>query len=100
MREAYAALALVLPGERIRAIVVLSDGADNRSDPSAMDDLLATLRGEEEGTSTKVFTIAYGTGTDGNTDLLREIAATSGAKSYEAAPGSIQQVYRDISTFF
>lgn len=100
VREAYAALATEPAGERIRAIVVLSDGADNRSSPGAVDDLIATLQGEEEGTSIKVFTIAYGTGTDVNADLLKQISTASGARTYHAGPNGIQQVYRDIATSF
>jgi Ca-activated chloride channel homolog len=98
--EAYTRLSAEPAGERIRSIVVLSDGSDNRSRPEAVDTLLTMLGGDESGTSIKVFTIAYGTGSDVNIDLLREIAEGSGAKSYEAAPERIQQVYRDIATFF
>jgi Ca-activated chloride channel family protein len=100
LREAYAALASEPAGERIRAIVVLSDGADNRSGSGSVDDLIATLQGDEEGTSIKVFTIAYGTNTDVNTDLLTQIASASGAKMYQAGPGGLQQVYQAIATFF
>jgi Ca-activated chloride channel family protein len=100
LSEAYATLSAEPPGRRIRAIVLLSDGADNRSEAGSVEQLLATLQGEEEGTSIKVFTIAYGTGTDVNAELLEQIAQASGAKTYEAAPDRIQQVYRDIATFF
>lgn len=98
--EAYDTLSDEAPGASIRSLVVLSDGADNRSESASVSTLLAKLRGDETGTSIKVFTIAYGTGTDVNTDLLREIAEASGAKSFQAAPDRIQQVYREIATFF
>lgn len=100
VREAYASLSQEPPGDRIRALVVLSDGADNGSGPNATEELLQALQGDESGTSIKVFTIAYGTGTDVNVDLLTQIAAASGAKTYEAGPNGIDQVYRDIATFF
>jgi Ca-activated chloride channel homolog len=98
--EAYDTLSAETPGTRIRSLVVLSDGADNRSGPDSVGRLLVKLRGDETGTSIKVFTIAYGTGTDINIDLLREIAEASGAKNFQAAPDRIQQVYREIATFF
>lgn len=100
VREAYADLDASPPGERIRAVVVLSDGADNRSAPDSVDQLVATLQGEEQGTSIKLFTIAYGTNTDVNTELLEQISRASGAKTYQAAPEKIKQVYEDIATFF
>jgi Ca-activated chloride channel family protein len=97
--EAYATLLTEPPGERIRSVVVLSDGADNRSS-AAQETLLQQLQGDEGGYSIKVFTIAYGTGTDVNVELLKSIAQTSGAKSYESSPTNIETVYRDIATFF
>jgi Ca-activated chloride channel family protein len=100
VREAYTLMSAQPEGERIRAMIVLSDGADNRSAANAVDELTTTLQGEEEGTSIKVFTIAYGTNSDVNPELLKQIATASGAKSYQAAPDQIQQVYRDIATFF
>jgi Ca-activated chloride channel family protein len=100
VREAYATLSVEPPGERIRAVIVLSDGADNESGPTAVEELTGTLQGDESGSSIKVFTIAYGTNSDVNPELLAEIAAASGAKTYEAAPDQIQRVYRDIATFF
>lgn len=86
-------------GERIRAIVVLSDGADTASSGSAVD-LVQLLRADTEGYSIKVFTIAYGTGTDVDIGLLTAIADASGARIYQSDPTQIEQVYRDIATFF
>jgi Ca-activated chloride channel family protein len=100
VREAYETLGQEDPGQRIRSVVVLTDGLDNRSATTA--DQLNTLLGQdEEGRSIKVFTIAFGG--DADTELLRGIATASGAKSYVPKPGeagSIEQVYRDIATFF
>ncbi|NJN15381.1 MAG: VWA domain-containing protein [Oscillochloris sp.] len=98
--EAYATLSEMPSGERIRAVVVLSDGADNQSAPDSVDRLLNILRADEDGTSIKVFTIAYGTGSDVNVDLLRMISEASGAKTYQSSPGAIEQIYREIATFF
>lgn len=68
-------------GERIRAIVVLSDGADNESVESR-ESLIDLLSADVEGYSIKVFTIAYSTGGDVDIDLLTTIAEASGAKTY------------------
>jgi Ca-activated chloride channel family protein len=98
--EAHQRLTAEPPGRAIRAVVVLTDGLDNRSTQDA-NQLLSTLRQDEEGRSVKVFTIAFGG--DADTELLKQIAEASGAKSYIGnpnEPGNIEQVYRDIATFF
>ena len=96
--EAYTPLKAEPAGERIRAIVVLTDGADNQS-TSSIDDLVRAIGQDEEGRSVKVFTIGFGAGA--NMDVLKRIADASGAKSYKPDDKlSIEQVYRDIATFF
>ena len=57
------------------------------------------LEQNEEGQSIKVFTIAYSSGAQGNVGALKRIAQASGAKSY-GPDIPIDQVYRDIGTFF
>ncbi len=52
------------------------------------------------GNSIKVFTIAYGSDASSSRELLEAISEASGAQSYESALGQIEQVYRDIATFF
>jgi Ca-activated chloride channel family protein len=98
--EAYEALSQEPAGERIRAMVVLSDGADNRSDNATLNELLNTLNSEGEGYSIKVFTIAYGSGGDVNQDLLTQISNASGARMYKSSPTEINEVYDAIATFF
>jgi Ca-activated chloride channel homolog len=98
IREAYQPLSAEPPGQRIRALVVLTDGEDNESQLTA-DDLARQLEQDEEGQSIKVFTIAYSSGAQGSVDALKRIAQASGAKSY-APEIPIDQVYRDIATFF
>ncbi len=98
--EAYTDLSREPPGQRIRAVVVLTDGLDNQSRMSS-EELLALLGQDEGGYSIKVFTVAFGG--DADVNLLRQIAEASGAKSYIGKPdepGSIEQVYLDIATFF
>jgi Ca-activated chloride channel family protein len=98
IREAYAPLSAEPSGQRIRALVVLTDGEDNESRLTA-DDLVRQLQQNEEGQSIKVFTIAYSGGAQGSVDALKRIAQASGAKSY-TPDIPIDQVYRDIGTFF
>ncbi|MBC8076161.1 MAG: VWA domain-containing protein [Chloroflexales bacterium] len=99
VQEAYKTMQAQPPGQAIRAVIVLTDGADNRS-TTTQEQLLSLLGADKEGYGIKVFTIAYGTGTDVNTDLLKSIADASGAKSYTSNPSDIDRVYKDIATFF
>ena len=97
--EAYQSLNAESAGQRIRALVVLTDGEDNRSHRSAAD-LVRELEQDQEGRSVKVFTIAYSSGADASVDALKQIAQATGASSYQSAVTAIEQVYRDIATFF
>jgi Ca-activated chloride channel family protein len=84
---------------RINAVVVLTDGEDNKSVLFSKQ-LLAELRRRSESDvgTVRVFTIAYGT--DANADVLTAIAAASGGKEYTGDPTEISAVYRQISSFF
>ena len=56
---------------------------------------------DESGRSIKIFTIAYGSsGLD--LDLLREMAEVTGGQLYKSKSDAtkIEEVYRDIATFF
>lgn len=97
--EVYEDMQKVPRGEHIRAIIVLSDGADTASSGRAQE-LTRLLEKDQEGYSIKVFTIAYGTGSDVDVDLMEAIANASGAQSYQSGPNEIERVYRDIGTFF
>ncbi|MBL8093122.1 MAG: VWA domain-containing protein [Anaerolineales bacterium] len=82
----------------IRAIVVLSDGEDTES-ASSLDQVLAQIgQSGEGGDSIKVFTIAFGG--DASTDVLTQIAESTGARMYEGKPDDIERVYAEIATFF
>jgi Ca-activated chloride channel family protein len=85
--------------EDIKAVVVLTDGQDNRSQLS-LEALLQriTPRGEDAGRGIKVFTIAYGT--DADVKALTSIATATGAQEYAGTPQNIRAVYNQISLFF
>ena len=82
---------------RINAVVVLSDGAGTTT---GLVDLLAKIRAEPvtEGTSVRIFTVAYGRDADAKT--LQKIAAASGGAFFAGSPKDIKAVYRSISSYF
>lgn len=94
---AYAALAARrgASAHRIRAVVLMTDGADNKS-RRTLDALRAELRGEDRAAT--VFTIAYGAAP--SRDALQGLAADGGGSFSEGDVGSIIQVYRDLASFF
>ncbi len=83
----------------IRAIVVLSDGADTVSTATLEEVVrqIQTAQGEG-GNAIKIFTIAFGE--DADADILKSIADPSGGKQYNSLPETIQKIYDEIATFF
>ena len=83
----------------IRAIVVLSDGADTVS-TATLDEVIHQIQASESegGNAIKIFTIAFGEDADAN--VLKSIADPSGGKQYDSSPETIQKIYDDIATFF
>lgn len=96
--EAYEHLEERPRGQRIRAIVVLSDGADNMS-THTREELIDLVHVDTEGYGIKIFTIAYGQD-DTDLALLQAIAEASGGTFYKSAPADIEKVYLDIGRFF
>jgi Ca-activated chloride channel family protein len=99
VKVAYENLQQQPRGETIRALVVLSDGADTAS-TTTQEALTSLVSADEEGYSIKIFTIAYGSGGQEAQDLLRAMSEASGGKFYQSDPTDIGQVYLDISRFF
>ena len=85
------------PADHIRAVVVLTDGEDNRSTVQ-LNDLLSRIRADAETHTIRIYTIAYGH--DARRDVLEQIAAATQGKAYNGDPKNIVEVFRDISTFF
>ncbi len=80
---------------RIRAAVVMTDGADNQS-TITLDELMTKISGENR--KATIFTIAYGA--QSNRDVMKQLA-TAGAGSFsEGNVDSIIQIYRDLASFF
>lgn len=87
------------PTQDIKAVVVLTDGIDNRSSLH-VDQLVNAISasGENAGNAVKVFTIAYGSNADASG--LTRIASATGGQEYTGTPQNIQQVFVQISEFF
>jgi hypothetical protein len=72
--------------DTINAVVVLTDGADTSSG-TKLDDLLAALKLQADRQPVRVFTIAYGFGSDEDSNgrsVLEQIAEATGAAKYDA----------------
>lgn len=85
------------PADHIRAIVVLTDGEDNKS-ALHLSELLARIRADAETHTIRIYTIAYGS--DARRDVLAQVANATQGKAYDGTPQNIVEVFRDISTFF
>lgn len=83
--------------DRIRAIVVLTDGDDTRSQIK-LGDLRNRLEADRESVGVRVFTIGYGA--EANRGELEAIAEASQARFFEGTPQNIREVFLEISTFF
>jgi Ca-activated chloride channel family protein len=83
--------------EQIRAVVVLTDGADTES-TEKLEDLLKHIQQNSEQKPISIFSIAYGK--DARRDVLQQISQSTQARMYEGTPKNIVEVFRDISTFF
>jgi Ca-activated chloride channel family protein len=81
--------------DRVTAVVVLTDGADNKS-KAKLDDLLDKIKYDAEGAPVRVFTIAYGA--DAQKDVLKKIADSAVGKQFEGTPQTIRRVLRSIFT--
>ena len=95
--QAYLSLLDNPKGDKISAIVVLTDGADTTS-KMPFEELLRKIRFNSEKNAVRVFTIAYGK--DASKDILKSIADATQAKFYEGTPENIESVFKEISTFF
>jgi Ca-activated chloride channel family protein len=83
--------------DNIRAVVVLTDGADTESQEK-LEDLLQHIQQNSEQRPISIFSIAYGK--DARRDVLKKISESTQARMYEGTPRNIVEVFREISTFF
>ena len=87
-------------GNRINAVVVLTDGEDTDSSASAQD-VVNRVRGQSDSSDqVRVFTIAYSASAGGAAEALDAIAKASGGQPYQGDTEDIESVYKSISSFF
>lgn len=84
-------------GKKITAIVVLSDGADENSQ-ATLSQVIEQISASSESGGVRVFTIGYGKGA--KSDVLEKIADVTRGKYYQGTPENIDEVFKEISTFF
>ena len=87
---------------RINAVVLLTDGRNEDDRNPDLDGLLSYLEGQNEGQSStpvRIFTIAFGA--DADAGVLRRIAESTNAATYDAAdPTTIDQVFIAVVSNF
>lgn len=84
--------------ERINAIVVMTDGKENRS-RTTLNELVARLRRSSQSeTPVVVFCIAYGADADFRT--LEAISSASGGFTKQGDLETIRSLYKTLSTYF
>lgn len=82
-----------LEDERIRAIVLLSDGADNASSAT-----LDSIRASFDETGITIFPVAYGA--DADREVLEPIAEFSRTIVVVGDTGEINQIFENLSRYF
>jgi Ca-activated chloride channel family protein len=87
--------------DRIKAIVILSDGEDTASDQYgvALNDVVTTIQGAR-GDRNPVLVIPVAYGSDADINALNAIARASSTKVQSGDPNDIQQVLEIISSYF
>jgi Ca-activated chloride channel family protein len=81
----------------IHAVVVLTDGEDNRSQ-TKLPELTAKLTPAEQGGGVRIFTIGYGK--EASDRILKDVAARTGGAYYHGDVDNIRAVYDEIGSFF
>jgi Ca-activated chloride channel family protein len=98
VREAYDTTQKGQTPDKISAVIVLTDGEDNKSKLPTVEALLKEIKFDPEKSPTRVFTIAYGR--DANREVLKKIAEATKAKTYDGDPKNILKIFQDVATFF
>ena len=94
----YKELQQLNDGERINAIVVMTDGLENASSTSLWDLTDRLQKGNRSGVPVVVFAIAYGRDADYAT--LEQLASASGGQVREGTVETIRELYKILSTYF
>lgn len=97
VRMAYNRLQANNDGERINAIVAMTDGRENASMVS-LRQLVDEIRQGNDNLPVVVFCIAYGR--DADYDVLQAIADASGGQVREGNEETIRELYKILSSYF
>jgi Ca-activated chloride channel family protein len=94
----YQRLQALGDAERINALVVMTDGRENRSS-IRLNTLIDRIQtGNQSGVPVIVLTIGYGS--DADEDTLRALAESSGGQYYAGDLDTIRRLYKILSTYF
>ena len=84
--------------DHLRTVIVLSDGMNHDPGSIALDELLSTLKAEQD-TENPVRIITVGVSKDADATVLQQIAEATGGSSHVArTPQDIQKVFVDALT--
>ena len=96
--EAYSRLQYLGDGERINAIVVMTDGLENNSYATLDQVVRQVEEGNRSGLPVVIFCIAYGA--DADMFTLQSIAEASGGQVRTGDVETIRGLYKILSTYF
>ncbi len=97
VRTAYRRLQQSSDGERINAIVAMTDGRENASRVT-LQQLVAEIRAGNQKTSVIIFSVAYGS--DADMKVLEALAEASGGQVRVGTPETIRELYKILSSYF
>jgi Ca-activated chloride channel family protein len=87
--------------DHINALVLLTDGQDNSSSSLNKRQVPQRLQANRDQLwATKLFPIAYGSGEEVDTGLLKEFATITETSLATGDPSNIQQIYNNMSNYF
>jgi Ca-activated chloride channel family protein len=94
----YQRLQTLADSERINAIVVMTDGRENRSS-IGLNTLVNRIKAGNQ-TGVPVIVLAIGYGRDADEGMLRTLAESSGGQYYAGDLETIRRLYKILSTYF
>jgi Ca-activated chloride channel family protein len=97
VRTAYRRLQQSSDGERINAIVAMTDGRENASRVT-LQQLAAEVRAGNQKTPVIIFSVAYGS--DADMKALEALAEASGGQVRTGTPETIRELYKILSSYF
>lgn len=97
VRTAYRRLQQSNDGERINAIVAMTDGRENASRVT-LQQLAAEVRAGNQKTPIIIFSVAYGS--DADMQVLETLAEASGGQVRTGTPETIRELYKILSSYF